>query len=209
MVSYRRDSLHCHEEWCGSVPPSVVVFSWGLDEGGAAEMCSIRQCLPPSLEVECGAVLPHLYHVPQWTSTSQHIVHFLWTRRTGMLPFTWLAFQVWFVWANRNFVYSDDSSKEVIAFPLVAYRSNKDCIAVPLLHLWNFKALQVCGNPEYHAECGAQFCDIPWVPLLTHVQSIGDQHPTGKQGVAPCCSPRGVVLYGGCPERHPCLPGTL
>ena len=24
----RCDSLHCHEEWWGSVPPSVVVFSW-------------------------------------------------------------------------------------------------------------------------------------------------------------------------------------
>ena len=24
----RRDSLHCHEEWWGSVPPGVVVFSW-------------------------------------------------------------------------------------------------------------------------------------------------------------------------------------
>ena len=36
-----------------------------------------------------------------------------------------------------------------------------------------------------------------------------DKHPTGKQGVELCCSPRGVVLYGGCPERQPCLPRTL
>ena len=25
-------------------------------------------------------------------------VHFLWTRRTRMLPFIWLAFQLWFIW---------------------------------------------------------------------------------------------------------------
>ena len=85
--------------------------------------------------------------------------------------------------------------------------------ALHLRHLasrpWSETQLQICCNPECRAECGVQFCDILRLPLLTHVQSIGDQHPTGKQGVELCCSPRGVVLYGGCPERHPCLPGTL
>ena len=45
-------------------------------------------------------------------------------------------------------------------------------------------ALQVCSI----AECGLQFCDILRLVLLTHAQSIGNQHPTGKQGVElPCC----------------------
>ena len=50
-----------------------------------------------------------------------------------------------------------------------------------------FNSLQVCGNPECRAECWAQFCDIPRLPLVTHSQSIGDQNPTGKQGVQLCC----------------------
>ena len=37
--------------------------------------------------------------------------------------------------------------------------------------------LQVCGKPE----CGAQFCDILKLPLITHGQSIGDQQPTGSK----------------------------
>ena len=69
----RCDSLHCHEEWWGSVPPNVV-FCWALDEGGAAGMCSSRQRLPSALEVQHGVVLPHQCHMPQWTSHSQHIV---------------------------------------------------------------------------------------------------------------------------------------
>ena len=58
----------------GSVPPSVVVFSWALDEGGAAGTCSSRQLLPLALEVQLGAILPYQCHTPQWTSSSQHIV---------------------------------------------------------------------------------------------------------------------------------------
>ena len=69
--------------------------------------------------------------------------------------------------------------------------------------------LQVCGNSECRAECGAQFYDILRLSLLTNVQSIVDRPPTGKQGVELCCSPRGVVLYRGCPEWHPCLPETF
>ena len=51
--------------------------------------------------------------------------------------------------------------------------------------------LQVCGN----SECGAQYCDILRLLLLTHAQSIGYHHPTGKQGVELCCFPHGVILY--------------
>ena len=49
----------------------------------------------------------------------------------------------------------------------------------------------------------AQLFDILRLPLLTQAQSIGDQHPVGKQGVEQRFSPHGVALYGDCPERHP------
>ena len=66
-------------------------------------------------------------------------VHFLWPRRTGMLPFIWLAFQVWFVWASPASVHSNNSPKKVINFPLVPVQQGLcNCIAVPLLHLGNF-----------------------------------------------------------------------
>ena len=42
-------------------------------------------------------------------------------------------------------------------------------------------AQQICSNPECHAEGWAQFCDILRLPLLNHVQSISDQHPTGNK----------------------------
>ena len=105
-----------------------------------------------------------------------------------MLPFIWLAFHVWFVWMSPGFVHNDDSSKKVITFPLVPVLQGLcDCIVVPLLYPGNFmgvsNALQIYGNPECHAECGAQFCDILRLLLLIHAQSIIDQHPTGNQGV--------------------------
>ena len=71
---------------------------------------------------------------------------------------------------------------------------------------WKFhevsNVLQVCGNPEYHAECGAQFCDIFRLSLLTYTESINDQHPIGKQGVELCnvLLSSGVVLCEGFPE---------
>ena len=49
-LQQRCDSLHCLEEWCGSVPPSAVVFSWALDEGGSTGTCSNTQRLPSTLE---------------------------------------------------------------------------------------------------------------------------------------------------------------
>ena len=94
------------------------------------------------------------------------------------------------------------------------YRSNKACataygaIVPPRKFHGVSNALQVYGDPTYRAECGTQFCDILRLPLLTHPQSIDYQQPTGKQGVELCCSPCDV-LYGGCPEWHPCLPGTF
>ena len=74
LQQQRCNSLHCHEEWWGSVPPSVIIFSWALDEGGAAGMCSSKQHLPSVLEVQHGAILHYHCHMPQWISPSQHIV---------------------------------------------------------------------------------------------------------------------------------------
>ena len=70
----RCDYLDCHEEWWGSVPRTVVVFSWALDEGGAPGTCSSRKHLPSVLEVQRGAVLSHQCHTPQWTSPSRNTV---------------------------------------------------------------------------------------------------------------------------------------
>ena len=70
-------------------------------------------------------------------------------------------------------------------------------------------AQQIFSIPECRAEYVAQFCDIGLLrlSLLTYVQFVCDQHSTEKQVVELCCSTRGVVLYGGCPERHSCFPG--
>ena len=59
--------------------------------------------------------------------------------------------------------------------------------------------LQVCSNPECHAECGAQFGDILKLPLPTHMQSISDQHSKGKQGVELCCSPCEIIPVANSP----------
>ena len=160
-----------------------------LDEAGAVEMCSSKQCLPSALEAQHGAILPYQCHSPQWTSPSQLI---------------WLAFQVCFIWANPGFVHSDDLSRKVVTFPLAPVqqgrRLHSSVIVAPRKFHGVSNALQVCINPECHAECGAEFCDIHRLTLLTQVQSIGDQHPTGKQAVELCYSPHGVILYGGCPK---------
>ena len=65
--------------------------------------------------------------------------HFLCTRRSRMVPFIWLEFQIWFVWASPGFVHSDDSSKKVVTFPIAPVQQGLcDCVAVSLLHLGNF-----------------------------------------------------------------------
>ena len=98
--------------------------------------------------------------------------------------------------------------------PLLWYWCNKACVTAQWCHCctleisWVSSALQVCGNPECCEECGAQFCDILRLLLLTHAQSICDHHPTGEQGLELCCSPHGVILYG-CPKWHSCLPRML
>ena len=71
---------------------------------------------------------------------------------------------------------------------------------------WGINALQVSGNSEYHAECGVQYYGILRLQQLTQAQSNSDQHPTGKKAVELCCSPCGVVLYGGCSDEIPAFP---
>ena len=92
--------------------------------------------------------------------------------------------------------------------PTRPMRLHSSAIVAPRKFQGISNALQVCGIPECRTECEAQFCDILRLLLLTQAQYIGDQHPTGKQGIELCCSPHGVVLYRGCPKQHPCLPGT-
>ena len=75
---------------------------------------------------------------------------------------------------------------------------------MPLLHLENFMGYPTRCKFAV-TQCVMQNVEHSFVtlrlPLLTHAQSIGDQHPTGKQEVELCCSPRGsscteVVLNG-------------
>ena len=97
--------------------------------------------------------------------------------------------------------------------PSLSYGSNKACATAQRCHCciseisWGIQCAASLRFLECRTEYEAQFCDILRLLLLTHAQSIGNQHPTGKQGIELCCSPRGVVLYGGYSERHPCLPG--
>ena len=206
----RCDSLHCYEEW------SSVVFSWTLDEGGAAETCNSTQHLPLPWRYSVVYYYPIIVirHNEHHLHSTLCRAHFLWTRRTVMLPFIWLAFQVWFLWTRPSFVNTDDSSKNIITFPLVPVQQGLcDSIAVPLLHLGNFTGcpmrckFAVTQNIVQNVE--QSLCGTLLLPLLTHAQFIGAQQRTGKQGVELYCSPRVLVLYWGCPERHPYLFGTL
>ena len=89
-----------------------------------------------------GSIYPLLWCsiTPSMSHHNDHHLHntLCRVRRTGMLPFIWLAFQVWFVWESPSFVHSDDPSMKVIPFLLVPVQQCLwDCIAVPLLHLGN------------------------------------------------------------------------
>ena len=95
------------------------------------------------------------------------------------------------------------------------YRSNKTYenakryFVAPRKYHRVSNTLQVCGNPEYRAECGAQFCDILRLPLLTHAESIGDKYSTGKQGVELSCPLRGLPCTGVVLNGIPALPEYL
>ena len=137
------------------------------------------------------AVVGNVYHLPWRYNAVQYYpinvichnkhhfhstlcrAHFLWMRRTGMFPFIWLAFQIWFIWVSPDFLHSNDSSKEVVTFPFGTsptrpVRLHRGAIVTPRKFHGVSIALQVCGNPK----CGAQFCDILQLPILTHAHSI-------------------------------------
>ena len=165
----RCDSLHCHEEWWGSIPPSSSFSPAGTQ-----------------IIVQERAVVGSVYRLPWRYSLVQYYpqchtlrhnehhlhntlcrAHFLWTTRTRMLPFIWLAFQVLYERAQVS--------------PIATIRprkSHSSAIVEPRKFHEVSNALQVFGNPECRAECGAQLCHILRLPLLTHAQSKGDQHPT-------------------------------
>ena len=194
------DFFHCHEDLWVSGQPSVAVSSWALDERGErAVVVSVYLLI-------CRYSMVQYYPINVIRHNEHHQstlgrVHFLWTRRTGMLPFIWLGFQVSSTWASPGFV----QESRYLPFgtgPTKPVRLHSSAIVAPGKFHVVSNALQVFRKPEYRAECGAQFCDILRHPLLTHSQYIGDQHPRGKQEVELCFSLRGVVLCGDYPERH-------
>ena len=190
-------------EWWGSVPSSVVVFSWLLDEGDVAGTCSSRQSLPPALEVKRGAILPTSmsYTTMNITFTEHYVGRTLFGRgEPGCFhSFDWLfkfgsyeraqVSSLWrFVQESHHLVFGTSPTRTM--------RLHNGAIVAPWIFHGLSNALQVCGNRECYAECGAQFCDILRLPLLTHALPIGDQHPTGKEGVELYFSPHGVIHRG-------------
>ena len=78
---------------------------------------------------------------------------------------------------------------ESVTFPLVQVQQGLcKWITVLLLYLPNFMEYPMCckfaviQNVLQNVE---HSLDTLGLPLLTHTQSIGDQHPTGKQAVEP------------------------
>ena len=152
-----------------------------------------------------GAVLPHQCHTSQWTSSSRYIVygelslheenwdatvHFTGVSSLVRLSKPTFRPQWQFVQESRHIPFVTGPTRPV------------------LLHSGIIVAHQKSTRCKF-SECGTQFCDALRLPLLTHWKSTGSQHPTGKQGVELCRSPRVVVQYGGCPERHPYLTGMF
>ena len=142
------------------------------------------------------AVLDSVYRLPWRYGVVQnypiivirHNEHHLHSTLCRTLPFIWLAFQGRFLWTCPSFVLSDDSVQEsrLLPFgtgPIRPVRLHSDSIIAPRKFHGASNALQVDGNPECRAECGAQFYDILRLLLLTREHSFGDQHPTGKQRV--------------------------
>ena len=137
----RCDSLHCHKEWWGSIPP-IVVFSPERWKKGVLQE---RALVGSVYHLLCRYSTVLYYPINVIRHNEYHLLrtlrrnHFLWTRIPGRLPFIWVMFQICFLWVSPGFVHSDDSSKKVVAFPLVTVPQGLcKCIAVPLLQLWSF-----------------------------------------------------------------------
>ena len=155
--------------------------------------------------------------------------HFRWTRRTGMLSFIWLAFQVWFVWTSPGFVHSDDSFQASRHLPFDTgttrpVRLHSDAIAASRKFHGVANALAVCSNPECRAECGAQFCDIlktsaansravhrlsasnrearSWTVVLRVGSSCTEVVLNGIPAFPECFNHRASVRYGNASSPH-------
>ena len=126
---------------------------------------------------EC-AVVGRVYHLP-WRSSvveyypitairyNEHHLHstlymadFLWTRRTEMLPFDGVSCLVRMseprFRPQRRFV-QENSHLPFATGPTRSVRLHSGAIVAPRKFQGVFNAMQVCGNPECRAECGAEF----------------------------------------------------
>ena len=146
---------------------------------------SVVQCYPNSV----------ICHNENHLHSTLCRAHFLWMRGTGILPFIWLKFHVWFIRASPGFVHSDDSSKKVVAFPLVLVQQGLcDYIVVALLHLVNFMGYPTCCKFAVTQNM-EQFCDI----LKTSAaNSCAVKLQSASSREARSCSPCGFVLHGIC-----------
>ena len=124
----RCDSLYCYEEWWCSVPPSIVIFSlntWA--KVVQQEHAVVGSVYRPPWRYR----MVQYYSITIMRDNEHHLrstlcrAHFLWTRRSGMLPFTWLPFQVWFVWATPDFVHSIGGSPGELSEELVTQEKRK------------------------------------------------------------------------------------
>ena len=131
--------------------------------------------------------------MPQWTSPPQYIVYGALSldEENRYASSHLLVVSSWVVWASPGLVHSDDSSKKVFSFPFVPIQQNMcDSIAVPLLHVGNLMGyptrckFEVTQNVVQNVK--HSFVTYSWLPPLTHAQSIGDQHPTGKKTAELC-----------------------
>ena len=129
--------LTCYSLLEPPLPPTIVVFSWALDEGGPVGTCSNRQSLPYVLEVQRGAVLPYQCHTPQSTSPSHSLnkemsASSLFRRSEPRFRPLWRCVE------------------KVFAFPFVPVQQSLwDCIAVPLFTPRK-SAIRVCPGESVH-----------------------------------------------------------
>jgi hypothetical protein len=178
-----------HEEWWGSFPTSVIIFSLVLDRDDYTRNCSSTQHLLSVIEVNYGplSLISFVCHIAHRLHIILCRVHFLWMRRARMLPFIWFSLQVQFLWASPNFIQRDNPSEEIVTFLLVWVKQILcNCMTLPLLHFRRYK-----GHPTH--------CNFAVSKnVVRNVEQPNDnQHPAKKQGAELC-----GCQHGGHPERQ-------